>query len=298
VNPHAIYPCDPEWPESLNELGPHESPPRLFIAGRRLPQAHNSIAIVGTRRPTAAGYEVAAGLATGLVEAGFAIVSGMAVGIDSAAHGAALDAGGHTVAVLGCGLDVAYPRKNVALRARVLESGTLLGEYPEGTPPRAANFPERNRIIAGLSAGVVFVEGSARSGGRITARLALDANRFVFAIPGSVRNPMAEGPNELIRTHQAGLVTSVAHICEELAPGLVWSDSPRPCTRARPNLGDNERRVLELLDDVPITPDLIGDRLRMTPGMVALCLARLEVRGFAAKRSTGYEISERGSKAR
>jgi DNA processing protein len=280
-------------------LGSHRPPARLFVAGKPLSPAPKSIAIVGTRRPTAAGLEVAADLATGLVEAGFSIVSGMAIGIDSAAHAAALDAGGRTIGVLGCGLDVVYPRANMALRSRMLASGTLVGEYLEGTPPRAAHFPERNRIIAGLSAGVVFVEGSARSGGRITARLALDANRFVFAVPGSVRNAMAEGPNELIRINQAALVTSVTHICEELAPGLVWSvGSP-----ARPafeifEIGDDERRVLDLLDDAPVTADLLMQRLAMSPGGVAVALAKLEVRGFASRTSVGYEISERGSRLR
>jgi DNA processing protein len=298
VRTRIISPTDDEWPGALDELGPHRSPDRLFVTGRPLRPARESIAIVGTRRPTAAGIEIAGRLSRGLVEAGFTIVSGMAIGIDSAAHNAALRAGGHTVGVLGCGLDVDYPKSNTQLRDMVADSGTLLSEYPMGTPPRASHFPERNRIIAGLCAGVVFVEGGVKSGGRITARLALDANRFVFAVPGSVRNPMAEGPNELIRTNQAALVTSVAHICDELAPGLVWSETPRSTPRDRPDLGDNERIVLEVLDDAPITPDAIGDRLRMTPGMVALCLARLEVRGFAVKRSTGYEISESGSRAR
>jgi predicted Rossmann fold nucleotide-binding protein DprA/Smf involved in DNA uptake len=117
----------------------------------------------------------------------------------------------------------------------------MLGEYSDGTPPGAAHFPDRNRIIAGLSAGVVFVEGSTRSGGRITARLALDANRAVFAVPGSVRNPMAAGPNELIRNNQAALVTDVAHICEELAPGLVWTQPSRSDAVAR-DLGTTNNR--------------------------------------------------------
>jgi DNA processing protein len=294
----VIYPDDLEWPESLNELGSYRPPARLFVAGKQLSPAPKSIAIVGTRRPTAAGLEVASGLARGLVEAGFSIVSGMAIGIDSAAHAAALDAGGRTIGVLGCGLDVAYPRANMALRSRMLASGTLVGEYSEGTPPRAAHFPERNRIIAGLSAGVVFVEGSARSGGRITARLALDANRFVFAVPGSVRNPMAAGPNELIRRNQAALVTEVAHVCEELAPGLVWSESRRSYAEAEAEVGGAEQLILGLLDDAPVAPDVLGERLEMPPGRVALSLAKLEVRGLAIRNDGGYEISERGARVR
>jgi DNA processing protein len=293
-----IRPGDAEWPAALNEIGPHRPPSRLFVAGRGIPHARESIAIVGTRRPTAAGIESAIGLATGLVEAGLAIVSGMAVGIDETAHRATLLAGGHTVGVLGCGLDVDYPQRNSALRDEVGDLGTLVSEYPPGTQPRAAHFPERNRIIAGLSAGVVFVEGSIKSGGRITARLAVDSNRFVFAVPGSVRNPMSRGPNELIRIHQAELVTEVRHICEELAPGLVWSESSRSTTGDRVELGDDERSLLDLLDDVPIGPDLIAQRLGMAPGRVALSLARLEVRGLAARVSLGYEITDRGSRLR
>jgi DNA processing protein len=285
-----------EWPDGLKELTSVRPPEQLFIVGQPLPPVATSIAIVGTRRPTAAGLEVAAALASGLVEAGFAIVSGMAVGIDAAAHRAALDAGGHTVGVVGCGLDVSYPRLNAQLRARVCEFGTLVGEYPDGTPPRASHFPERNRIIAGLSTAVVFVEGSVRSGGRITARLALETNRSVFAVPGSVRNPMAEGPNELIRTHQAALVTNAGHIFEELAPALAWmpaAERPSPLS-----IGEVEDRLLEHLDDVPVSTDELVRRLAFPPGRVVLGLAKLEVRGLVARAGAGYEISEAGARLR
>lgn len=298
MNVRMIFPSDPEWPQALNELGPHRPPHRLFAAGLPLPPAAESVAIVGTRQPTAAGLEVAWRLSTGLVEAGFAIVSGMAVGIDAVAHRAAIEAGGHTVAVVGCGLDVDYPKRNSRLRSRVAIDGTILGEYPEGAPPRAAHFPERNRIIAGLCAGVIFVEGSIRSGGRITARLALDANRAVFAVPGSVRNPMAAGPNELIRRNQAALVTEITHVCEELAPGLVWSEHRRAYTKVDAEAGEAEQLILGLLDDAPVSPDLLGERLEMPAGRVALSLAKLEVRGLATRNNGGYEISERGARIR
>jgi DNA processing protein len=298
MNVRVLLPSDPEWPQALNELGPHRPPFRLFAAGLPLPPTAKSVAIVGTRQPTAAGLEVARRLSSGLVEAGFAIVSGMAVGIDAVAHLAAIEAGGHTVAVVGCGLDVEYPKRNSRLRSRVAIDGTILGEYPEGTPPRAAHFPERNRIIAGLCAGVIFVEGSLRSGGRITARLALDANRAVFAVPGSVRNPMAAGPNELIRRNQAALVSDITHVCEELAPGLVWSDHRRAYTKIEAEIGEAEQLILRLLDDAAVSPDVLGERLEMAPGRVALSLAKLEVRGLAARNNGGYEISERGARIR
>jgi DNA processing protein len=298
MNLRVISPRDHEWPGALNELGPHRPPGQLFATGLQLPPAANSVAVVGTRQPTAAGLEITWRLSTGLVEAGFAIVSGMAVGIDAVAHRAAIEAGGHTVAVVGCGLDIDYPKRNTRLRERIAIDGTIVGEYPDGTPPRAAHFPDRNRIIAGLSAGVIFVEGSIKSGGRITARLALDANRSVFAVPGSVRNPMAAGPNELIRRNQAALVTEVAHICEELAPGLVWSEPRRAYTNVEVEVGSAEQLILGLLDDVPVAPDLLGERLEMAPGRVALSLAKLEVRGLAVRNDGGYEISERGARVR
>ncbi|HEY7875166.1 MAG TPA: DNA-processing protein DprA, partial [Actinomycetota bacterium] len=171
----VITPADEEWPPQLDELGPARPPKQLFVRGRPLEAGRRTVAVVGARRPTAAGIEAAETLTRGLVEAGFAIVSGMAMGIDAAAHAAAIDAGGYTVAVLGCGLDVIYPARNRQLRARIESAGTLLTEYPEGTEPAAFHFPERNRIVAGLAAAVLFVEGGERSGGLITARAALDA---------------------------------------------------------------------------------------------------------------------------
>ena len=174
-----IHPGDPEWPARLSELGPHRRPAALHAEGEGLRSELPFVAVVGTRRPTGAGVEAAERIARGLAEAGWVVVSGLAVGIDAVAHRAALDAGGTTVAVLGCGLDVAYPARNVALRRRIAEQGTVLTEYPAGTRPARRNFPERNRIIAGLCLGAVVVEGSLRSGAMVTARLALDMNRSV-----------------------------------------------------------------------------------------------------------------------
>jgi DNA processing protein len=237
-------------------------------------------------------------IARGVAEAGLPVVSGLAIGIDAAAHAAALDAGGYTVAVLGCGLDVDYPKRNARLRRRISESGTLLTEHEDGDPPQPANFPARNRIIAGLCEAVVFVEGTDRSGGLITARCALDANRSVFAVPGSVRNPLAAGPNELIRTGNAALVTGVQQILEDIAPGLVWGDPKGRLPHGQPSVNPVEAALLGVLDDAPTTLDQMCAALGLSFGEVAMGLAALEVRNFVAKRFGGYSITQGGARAR
>jgi DNA processing protein len=295
----VIDPSSPEWPARLNELGPWPSPERLYLQGLPLVLSKTHVAIVGTRRPTRAGIEMAERFARELAEAGFVIVSGLATGIDAAAHRAALKANGHTVAVLGCGVDVVYPARNEKLRNQIAEKGTLLSEYPDGTRPVTWHFPERNRIVAGLCAGTIVVEGGAQSGALITAKRAVDCNRAVFAVPGSTRNNMAAGPNELIRTSLATLVTEPKHVFEELAPGVVWeqrfSNSVAP---EQPLLERLERNVLDLLDDAPTPADRIRRDLGELSGAVALALSCLEVRGLALKRPAGYEITGAGARVR
>ena len=300
MNRRTIAPEDDEWPTApLNELPPDDRVERLHLEGRPLAVGAQTIAIVGARRPTVTGCEVAARLGRGLAEAGFGIMSGLAVGIDAIAHRSALEIEGYTIAVLGCGLDVDYPQRNRRLRAAIAERGTVVTELPHDARPAPHHFPLRNRIIAGLSKAVVFVEGGKKSGGRITAQLAFDYNKEVFAVPGSVRNPMAEGPNELIRSSGAALVTEVSHIFENLAPSLVWTGpldlgvSPR-----RPIVDENESRVLLFLDDAPVPVDVICDELGMSLGAAALALSRLEVRGFVVRRHAGYEIGVAGVRAR
>jgi DNA processing protein len=293
----VVSPGDGEWPSQLSELETCKRLKRLYAVGKSLDCGPKTIAIVGTRRPTAAGIEAAEMLASGLAQAGFTVVSGLAIGIDAAAHRAALSAGGPTVAVLGCGMDIDYPKRNRPLKQEIAARGTIVSEYSAGTQPTQFTFPERNRIIAGLSMGVVVVEGGVKSGALITARLALDANRSVFAVPGSIRNPMAAGPNLLIRTSQAAVVTEVKHVCDELAPNLVWSEaSSDDCGVLE--LGGCEKDVLSLLDDAPVSPDQLCRRLDYPPGEVALALSRLEVRNLVLRRAVGYEISTAGARAR
>lgn len=295
---YEVVPGASGWPELLDELGPARTPSRLFCRGLSIP-ACPLVAVVGSRRPTVAGLDAARTLVTGLVEAGYGIVSGLALGIDAAAHEAALAADGYTIGVLGFGLDVTYPRRNARLKERIQHHGTLVTEFPAGTQARAAHFPQRNRIIAGLSVATLVVEGGFKSGALITARYALDANRSVFAVPGSFRNPMSAGSNELIRRSEASLVTEVAHIFDELAPRAVWDGPPRLSLEPRTiDLEGDEARVLTLLDDSPTSADRICRELREGVGAVALALSRLEVRGFALRRGNGYEITTAGARAR
>jgi DNA processing protein len=281
----------------LSELGTLAPVARLFAAGRPLPEAP-AVAVVGTRRPTGAGVDAAAALSAGLAEAGFVVVSGLAVGIDAVAHRAALEAGGHTIAVLGCGLDVDYPASNARLKREIVARGTLVSEYPLGTAPARWRFPERNRIIAGLALGVVVVEGGPTSGALVTARLALDANRNVYAFPGSVRNPMARGPNELIRTSRAALVLGVEHLFEDLAPHLAWDRPPTPDRGPAESLGPDDEAVLGALDDAPLAPDRLGSVTGLAPGRVAVALARLEVRGLAGRSGGGWLVTGAGGRVR
>lgn len=295
----VVRPDDQEWPAYLNELGPHPTPIELFVRGAPIRWGERAVAVVGTRRPTASGIRAAQMIAGGLAEAGFAIISGLAVGIDAVAHAAALDAGGRTLAVLGCGLDFPYPKVNLKLKAKILDTGTVIGEYPDGTPPQPGYFPARNRLIAGLCAGTVVVEGGYQSGALITARIALDANRSVFAVPGSIRNPMAAAPNELIRNAQASLVTHFKHVTDDLAPGLVWATTSEDRPMTKPiALDEGEHAVLALLEDSPLSVEFICKETDLSPGEVALALSRLEVRSLAVRRYGGYELSDAGARAK
>lgn len=286
---------DPEWPARLNELGPMQPPRLLHVEGRQIPPAEKSIAIVGTRRATATGLEAARRFARAFAESGFAVVSGLALGIDGAAHQGALEVDGHTVAVLGSGLDIAYPQRHADLLDRIRVVGTVVTEQPEGALPLARHFPARNRIIVGLSTAVVVIEGGLKSGALITARLGVDANRDVFAYPGSPRNAVAAGPNELIRTGQAALVTDPQQVFDELAPGLVWTEGYRPDGVSE--LHDDECEVLFSLETAPASMDQVCRATGFPAGRVSLALAKLELRGLCARnRGGGFMVSEAGAR--
>lgn len=210
----ALVPYDdPLYPEQLRQI--YDPPVALFAKGRLELLGTVMVAIIGSRRATAYGKAVSQKLAAELCAAGVTVASGMARGIDTAAHEAALQAKGATIAVFGCGLDLIYPTENRKLAARIALEGLLLSEYPFGSPAYPQNFPVRNRIISGLSSGVVVVEGAQYSGSSITARLALDQGREVFAIPGNITSTMSYGPNLLIR-QGAHLVIQTSDILDEL----------------------------------------------------------------------------------
>ncbi len=286
-----------EWPAHLDELPTEQEVTRLFATGEPLsvPFAR-TVAIVGSRRPTLAGIDAAARFACGLAEIGFTIVSGLARGIDTVAHRACLDAGGRTIAVLGCGIERTYPAENLSLRRKIEKSGTVVSEYAEATPPLAHHFPARNRIIAGLACAVLFVEGTTRSGGRITCRIALDCNRSVLAVPGSIRNHLAAGPNELIRRSHAALVTELGDVLDELGYEV---DLPSPREAVPPvELSPDERRVLQLLDDAPVDVETLARHAQLDASPLSLALSRLEIERLVRRVGPGYVITSSGASVR
>lgn len=209
-----------DYPERLREVD--DAPPVLYVLGNIEPQDSWAVAVVGTRRATGYGRAVAAQLSAELTEAGVTLVSGLARGIDTIAHQAAIDAGGRTIAVLGSGVDVMYPHENRGLARRIVDEGrgAVISDYPLGTQPDAVNFPARNRIISGLSLGVLVVEAGEKSGALITVGFALEQGREVFAIPGPIVSRMSDGPNRLIK-NGAKLVTCADDILQELDIGMV-----------------------------------------------------------------------------
>jgi DNA processing protein len=212
----AILPItSPGYPDTLREI--YDPPVLLFVRGRVELLHTLMIAVVGTRRPTRYGIAATERLAGDLAAAGLTIVSGMARGIDTAAHNAALQAGGNTIAVFGCGVDLVYPAENRKLATTLAEKGLVLSEFPMGAPPYPQNFPIRNRIVSGMSLGVLVVEGAQYSGSAITARLAMDQQRDVFAVPGNITSKMSWGPNLLIKDG-AKLVQEWTDIVVELSP--------------------------------------------------------------------------------
>jgi DNA processing protein len=229
---------DPRYPARLREI--FDPPPLLYARGRVDLLGHLMLAVVGTRRPTAYGTQVATRLSKDLSEAGLTIASGMARGIDTAAHRAVLEAGGDTIAVFGCGVDEVYPSENRKLAETLAEKGLVISEFPMGAPPFPQNFPVRNRIISGMSAGVLVVEGGEYSGSTITAKLASEQNREMFAVPGNVTSKMSWGPNLLIK-QGAKLVQEWNDVVTELKP----EDRRRLVEQCRNRLNVNDKTVDE-----------------------------------------------------
>lgn len=264
----------PEYPRNLLNIA--APPPVLFVRGMLKPEDEWAVALVGTRRATAYGREVARELATRLAASGVTVVSGLARGIDAVAHRAALDAGGRTIAVLGCGVDQVYPPEHRELAEAITQSGALVSDYPIGEPPDAANFPPRNRLISGLSRGVVIVEAGPDSGALITADFAAEQGREVFAVPGNINQRSSLGPNKLIQ-QGARMVLSAADILEELNLTLVSEHSE---ARAALPVDATEQRVLEKLSAGPTHIDDLGVQLALPIAQLSGTLALMELKGL------------------
>jgi len=283
---HLLTPAEPSYPRPLLEIA--DAPPVLFLRGTPERLAEPQLAMVWSRNPTPIGQETALEFARHLASAGLGIVSGLALGIDAASHEGALAGGGHTVAVTGTGLDRVYPARHRQLAHTIVErGGALVTEFPPGTPPRAGNFPRRNRIISGLSLGTLVVEAAVRSGSLITARVAVEQGREVFAIPGSIHNPLARGCHQLIRDG-AKLVETAADILEELAPQLQTALAETAPPAADPELDETHHQLLAAVGYEPTPVDRLVERSGLTAEAVSSMLLLLELKGYVASAAGGY----------
>jgi DNA processing protein len=267
---------DADYPARLQGIS--SAPPVLYLRGRLEAGDDAAVAIVGSRHATAYGEAVARELGMELSRRGLTIVSGLARGIDAAAHRGALAAGGRTLAVLGSGLEEIYPPEHRGLADEVAASGGLLSEFPLQTPPLRPNFPRRNRIISGLSLGVVVVEAGVGSGALITAHHALDQGREVFAVPGRVHARYSEGCNRLIKAG-AKLVENWEDVFVELVPTLKGRRRARPAEPPRVDLTSDEQRLFDLLADEPLHIDQLIVKSGWGGGRVASVLVGLEMKG-------------------
>jgi len=283
---HLVTWSDARYPPLLREIV--QAPVALFCHGDPQLLARHQLAIVGARSVTRQGAETAEGFAAELTRCGLLVTSGLALGVDGAAHRGALAAGGATVAVCGTGLDRVFPARHRELAHEIAERGVLVSEFPMGTPPIADNFPRRNRIISGLALGVLVVEAAPRSGSLITARLASEQGREVFAIPGSIHSPMSRGPHALIR-QGAKLTESVHDILEELAAqlGKEFSSGARAADSEVEPLDPERRRVLEAVGFEPTPFDRLLERLAMPVDALSAALLTLELDGRIAAAPGG-----------
>ncbi len=280
-----------EFPRALRDVA--GMPPALYVRGALRDADALAVAVVGARLATPYGVEMAERLAGDLARRGVTIVSGLARGIDTAAHRGALRAGGRTIAVLGCGVDVAYPRENARLAAEIAERGALVSEFPPGAPPLAPNFPRRNRVIAGLALGVVVVEAAARSGSSITAGWAADLGREVMAVPGRATSEMSRGCHALIKDG-ATLVESWEDVAGQLpspwrdrlgepapgaAPGAGDADGHRALDGAAGEHRDDIARLLRAIGEDPVSIEEIIEGSGVASGRAAALLLTLELEG-------------------
>ena len=296
---HLVGWDDPDYPALLRRIP--SPPPVLFIAGDSNLLWHPQVAVVGSRNATVGGIDNARDFARALVAAGLTITSGMAEGIDAAAHLAALDANSPTIAVVGTGTDVVYPKRHARLAARIRANGAIVSEFLPGTEARQQHFPRRNRVLAGLTLGTLVIEAAERSGALITARLAGEAGREVFAVPGSIHNPLARGCHRLIR-QGAALVEDAREVIDALAPvAAELADA----LRARLHDGDcdagdapggapvqvvdaDQRRLLDALGHDPVGIDALTGRTGLTVAELSSMLLVMELQGLVAAEHGRY----------
>lgn len=290
---HAILKLtDPEYPPQLKQID--HAPPILYVVGQVEVLTKSQLAIVGSRNPTATGYETAVHFAYDLAKMGILITSGLALGIDAGAHEGALAASGISIAVAGTGLDQIYPAQHKELAERIIEKGALVSEFPIGTEPAQSNFPRRNRIISGLSNGVLIVEAAYKSGSLITANYAAIQSREVFAIPGSIHNPLARGCHQLIK-QGAKLVESTLDILEEVS---VWKDISKPKTQESNTksmaIPDQKyHAILQWLGFEVTAIETLVERSQLPPATVTSRLVEMELQGLVHSMPGGYTRSAR-----
>jgi len=271
---------DQDYPSRLKEI--YDYPPVLYVRGSLLPEDEWCLAVVGTRRATVYGRQVTEEMVADLAQSRITIVSGLAKGVDTIAHQSALDTGGRSIAVFACGLDIVYPAENANLARRIMQQGALISEYPLGTRPRAENFPRRNRIMSGLSLGVLVVEAGETSGAMITARLALEQNREVFAIPGSILSPASRGTNHLIQ-EGAKLVSNYTDILEEL--NLTAVTHQIELKEVIPS-SDTEALLLKQLSAEPTHIDEVCRSSCLSTSTVSSTLTMMELKGLVKQVGT------------
>lgn len=277
---NVITLADDDYPKQLFEIT--DPPPLLYVRGDGGLLSATSLAIVGSRSATPQGLSNAEQFARALSGAGLAVISGLALGIDAAAHRGGLAAQGSTIAVIGTGADIDYPRANARLSEEISSRGAIVSEFPLGTPPLAANFPRRNRLIAGLSRGVLVVEAALASGSLITARLAAEQGREVFAIPGSIHSPVSKGCHALIK-QGAKLVETAGDVIAELQ-----GFAPSPATRSKPHISGALDVLLQHMGYDPCDIGTLSTRSGLTPESVSAMLLQLELEGKIGSLPGGF----------
>lgn len=279
-NINTITLLDESYPKSLKNI--YDSPYVLYIKGQILKEDELAIAVVGSRKSTSYGKWACEKFTKELAELGVTIVSGLAIGIDTIAHRTALNEGGRTIGVLGCGIDIIYPQKNKYLYDEISEKGAIISEFPLGTPPLPYNFPQRNRIISGLSMGVVVIEAQEKSGSLITANHALEQGKEVFALPGNINSIFSRGTNKLIKDG-AKLLLDIEDIIEEF-PCLVEKNLMKNVNNIDySSLSETERKVIDLLKEGPLYIDIIAYKTGLDISTVNSILTILELKGFISE---------------